>query len=190
MLEHHIFDPMTGWTKRKLWEHPRLRLVVRPCEEMYSNLNARIPDAGPVVVDGIADTGAQACLWSARDFYRAGYKKQDLFEVKQRIAAANRQPLKIVGAAFLKVEANDLTTQLMAFITPDIHGLYLSQQVLTELYVIPRSFPTAGDAKIRAVAEETGFTTVAIADRAPCGCLSRKEPPPKAQQATIPRHVG
>ena len=179
VLEHHIFDPMTGWTKRKPWEHPRLRLVVRPCEEMYSNLNARIPDAGPMVVDGIADTGAQACLWSARDFYRAGYKKQDLFEVKQRIAAANRQPLKIVGAAFLKVEANDLMTQLMAFITPDIHGLYLSRQVLTELYVIPRSFPTAGDAKIRADAEETGFTTVAIADRAPCGCLSRKEPPPK-----------
>ena len=62
------------------------------------------------------------------DFYKAGYKKKDLIQVKQRIIAANRQPIEIKGAIFLSVEADSYSTHLMA--TPDIKGFYLSRQVL------------------------------------------------------------
>ena len=97
--------------------------------------------------------------------------------MKQKIAAANRQPIDIMGAVFLSVEASLLTTNLMTFLTPDVHGLYLSWQVLTELYVILMSFLTEGDAKLRAGEEETAPTVAAVADRTPCGCLPRQSPP-------------
>merc|ERR1712237_184359 len=112
-------------------------------------------------------------MWGATDFYKSGYKKQDLVKVKQRIAAANRQPIDIMGAVFLTVEANSLITNMMAFVTPDIQGLYLSRQVLTELYVIPKSFPRAGDTKPKAREGGLGPAMTVISDRAPCGCLRR-----------------
>ena len=173
ILEHHVFDSRSGWVQREAWKQPKIRLSVRPCGGIYPKLDITAPSAGPVMVNGIADTGAQACLWGVADFYEAGYKKQDLVKVKQRIAAANRHPIDIMGAVFLTVEANSLTTNMMVFVTPDIQGLYLSRQVLTELYVIPKSFPRAGDTKPKARAEEFDRVT----DRAPCGCLRRRNPP-------------
>ena len=52
--------------------------------------------------------------------------RKDLVKVKQKIAAAKRQPIEIMGAVFLSVEASLLKTNLMAFVTPDVNGLYLS----------------------------------------------------------------
>ena len=62
VLDHHIFDSRAGWVKRQAWKQPTMRLAVRPCGGIYSKLNTHTPDAGPMVVDGIADTGAQVCL--------------------------------------------------------------------------------------------------------------------------------
>ena len=177
VLDHHVFDSRAGWVRRKAWSQPMLRLSVRPCRDMYSKLNIPTPNVSSMVVDGIADTGAQVCLWSAADFHKSGYKKWDLVRVEQRVAAANSQPIEILGAVFLAVESNSLKTNLMALVTPDIHGMYLSRQVLTELYVIPRSFPRAGDAKAEPEDKEPTPTVAAVSDRAPCGCLLRREPP-------------
>ena len=136
------------------------------------------PSADPVAVNGIVDTGAQACIWGAADFYKSGYEEQNLVRVKQKVAAINRQPIDILGAVFLTVEVNSLTTNAMVFVTPDIQGLYLSRQVLTELYVIPEAFPRAGDTKPKA--RDGGPDP--MADRAPCGCLQRRNPFPKPKR--------
>ena len=97
--------------------------------------------------------------------------------MKQKIAAANRQPIKIMGEVFLSVEASLLTTNLMAFVTPDVNGLYLSWQVLNELYVIPKLFPMAGNAKLWAGEEETAPTVATVSNQTPCGYLPRQPPP-------------
>ncbi len=186
VLDHHIFDSRAGWVRRKAWSQPMLRLSVRPCRDMYSKLNVPTPDVNSMVVDGTADTGAQVCLWSAADFYKSGYKKRDLVKVEQRVSAANRQSMEILGAVFLALESNSLKTNLMAFVTPDIHGMYLSRQVLTELYVIPRSFPRAGDAKVEPEDKESTPTVAAVSDRAPCGCLLRREPPARPSKLPFP----
>ena len=186
VLDHHVFDSRAGWVRRKAWSQPMLRLSVRPCRDMYSKLNIPTPNVSSMVVDGIADTGAQVCLWSAADFHKSGYKKRDLVRVEQRVAAANSQPIEILGAVFLAVESNSLKTNLMAFVTPDIHGMYLSRQVLTELYVIPRSFPRAGDAKAEPEDKEPTPTVAAVSDRAPCGCLLRREPPARPSKLPFP----
>ena len=78
VLHHHIFYSRTGWVRRKAWKQPTLWLSVWPCKDMYSKLNTHTPDVGPMVVDGVADTGAQVCLWSATDFYKSGYKNKTL----------------------------------------------------------------------------------------------------------------
>ena len=75
VLDHHVFDSRIGWVRRKAWKQPTLWLSVRPCGDMYSKLNTHTPDVGAMVVDGVADTGAQVCLWSVTDFYKSGYKK-------------------------------------------------------------------------------------------------------------------
>ena len=144
---------------------------------MYSKLNQKVPTVESTVVDGVADTSAQVCLWSLSDYYKAGYKKKELIKVKQKIAAANRQPIEIMGAVFLSVEANSFRTNLMAFVTPDINGLYLSRQVLTELYVIPKSFPTAGDAKCGIDDKGIASEIATVVNHPSCGCLPRKPPP-------------
>ncbi len=178
VLDHHIFDPKTGWVKERAWRHPTLRLIARPCQEMYSKLDTHCPKAVAMIVHGIADTGAQICLWSAADCYESGYKESDLIMVKQKISAVNRQPIGILGAVFLAVEAGAYATSLMALVTPEVEGLYLSRQVLTALYVIPKSFPTAGDAKVREGEEGTVSTVASTASIwAPCGCLQRQAPP-------------
>ena len=189
VLDHHIFDSKAGWVKRNAWKQPTLRLISRPCNEMYSKLGHKVPTAESTVVDGVADTGAQVCLWSLSDYYKAGYKKKELIKVKQKIAAANRQPIEILGAVFLSVEANSFRTNLMAFVTPDINGLYLSRQVLTELYVIPKSFPTAGDAKCSMKDQERATEVSAVVNHPSCGCLPRKPPPERPATIPIPCNI-
>lgn len=189
VLDHHIFDSTAGWVRRSAWKQPTLRLTSRPCIEMYSKLKSTIPTVVSTVIDGIADTGAQVCLWSLSDFYKAGYKKKELIKVKQKIAAANREPIEIVGAVFLSVESNSFKTNLMAFVTPDINGFYLSRQVLTELYVIPKSFPTAGDAKPGTNVKEEVHDVSAVIDNPSCGCLPRQPPPERPAKIPFPCNI-
>ena len=178
VLDHHIFDPKIGWVKERAWKQPTLQLIARPCQEMYSKLDTHCPKAVAMIIHGVADTGAQICVWSAADFYAAGYKESDLTMVKHEISAVNRQPIDILGAVFLAVEAGTYATSFMALVTPEVEGLYLSRQVLTALCVIPKSFPTAGDAQIREVEEESVSTVASTGvTRAPCGCLQRQAPP-------------
>ena len=183
IIDHHIFDNDAGWQRRRAWKQPTLRMKARPCAEMYSQLNKETPDIEKVVVDGVADTGAQTCLWSMSEFYKAGYKKKDLIQVKQRIVAANRQPIEIKGAVFLTVEADSFSTNLMAYVTPDIQGFYLSRQVLTALHVIPPTFPRAGDALDD---RKDGVSVNACVNQVECGCLPRTAPPSRPSRLPFP----
>ena len=88
-----------------------------------------MPKVAKTTVDGVADTGAQICLWGLSAFHKAGFKKSQLVRVKQRIVAANRQPVDISGAVFLKLEAGSYCANVMVFVTPDVNGLYISRQV-------------------------------------------------------------
>ena len=190
VLDHHTFDPESGWVKEIAWKQPALQLSIRPCQSIYAKLGLHTLRATPTKVDGIADTGAQVCLWSAADFYKAGYKRRDLVKVRQQAAAINRQPIRILGAVFLAVEAESIGTNLMALVTPEIRGLYLSRQVLTALCVIPRSFPTAGDARNGVDKRETVPTAAPIASKwAPCDCILRQAPPSRPNELPLPAKV-
>ena len=146
-LDHHIFDYGFGWLKGRVWK--------RPSGDIYSKPRIHATDVVTMRVDGIADTGAQVSLWCAVDFYKSEYKKKNLINVKKKIAAINSQPIEVMGAVFLAVRRNSCETNLVAFMTPEIQGLYLSRQALAVLLIIPNLFPTAEDAKTRAEEEGT-----------------------------------
>ena len=185
VVENHIFTNMVGWIKREAWKQPMLKLKASPCSSMYARLSVQVPDVKKTDVEGIADTGAQICLWGLASFYKAGFKKVHLIKVKQRIVAANRQPVDIAGAIFLSVGDAKFKTNVMVYVTPDVNGLYLSRQALTELMVVPKTFPRLGDAAPK-VADRLIKSTVnngvevgasSVPNKVPCGCLQRTEPP-------------
>ena len=74
----------------------------------------------------------------------------------------NSQPIEILGAVFLTAEVKSVETNLVAFVTPEIHGPYRPRQALMSLNVTPKSFPMTGDAKIRVEKEETDERSGAI----------------------------
>ena len=169
---------MIGWIKRAAWKQPQLKLQVSPCLSMYSKLNTEPPRVSKTWVDGVADTGAQICLWGLSAFYKAGFKKSHLIRVKQRIVAANRQPVTISGAVFLRLEAGCYSAHVMVYVTPEVSGFYISRQALTLLKVISKSFPCPGDADPKPAKVEK-LDTAAGADDVLCGCLPRTQPPKK-----------
>ena len=113
---------------------------------MYDDLQICPPPISTLIsLEGVADTGAQSCLWSLRQFYKCGFKKNHLVPVKLKMEAANRESIKISGAIFLTITASGKVMHAMVYVSPDVQGLYLSKHCLEELGCISRSFPCAGE---------------------------------------------
>ena len=196
VLSHHIFDSANGWRQRSADKQPMLKVRIEPCRDMYEELEISYPSVKGSVIEGIADTGAQSCLWGLSQFYKCGFKKHQLIPVKQRMQAANRECIDIRGALFLTVKASDQVTHVMVYVSPDVQGMYFSKQCLKELGVISEKFPCAGEmSNISAVGQYTpdnlshsGSGTgenvgqVCANSTAVCGCLLRQSPPTRPSQ--------
>jgi hypothetical protein len=76
VLDHHIFTD-EGWKKAALLSHPTLRLRISTLGEDYDHLNLNPAKISPKHVDVIADSGAQSCLWSRREFLQSGFNLCD-----------------------------------------------------------------------------------------------------------------
>ena len=181
VLSHHIFEDGRGWMQKSAESQPMLKLNLSPCEEMYSKLDIGTPSVADAQVEGLADTGAQSCLWGMKEFYKCGFKRGDLVPVKHSMVVANREQLDIKGALFLEVRAADQIANVMVYVSPDVRGFYMSRQCLKQLGVISRNFPLPGEMLSRS--ENAGVHSFAeggevIAD---CGCLKRTKPPKRPE---------
>ena len=162
VLDHHIFDDYMGWTKRRSAEQPTLRLKMEVDKADYEALDLPCPKILSGSASGVTDTGVQSCLWSLTDFYRCGFKKSDLLPVKQRLWVANRQPIDIAGAIFLRLSGVGKdgvlrVAPVMVYVSKDTKNFYLSRQALVALGVIPgeaRSAMESGEANIWGPDEE------------------------------------
>lgn len=102
-----------------------------------------------VMVDGIADTGAQSNLWGLREFVNKGFKVKDLRPVEQRIKAANDNPLNIIGAFMGHFSAatpdnSSPTCQSIVYVSDSVSDFYLSYDTMKSLGIINQTFPTIG----------------------------------------------
>ena len=119
-LYHHAGDPISGWTKKRIRQQPALQPWIRPCQVAYSRSNVQTPKVALVMVDGSADTRAQARLWSAADFHRSDYKERDLVRVKQQVVATSGQLIEILEAISPTAQANSVEMTLMVWVIPEI----------------------------------------------------------------------
>ena len=81
-LEHQVYDfdqNMSGWRTAKAEEHPYIDVEIGVAEKDYRSLNITCPQATNVVMKGVADAGAQVCLFPRRDLHKLGMTRGDLF---------------------------------------------------------------------------------------------------------------
>ena len=93
VLDHHIFDDYLGWTQTRAQAQPSLNVNVRVEPDDYRSLGLPCPTVKTASSSLVSDSGAQSCLWGWTDFLRCGFRKKDLLPVKQKLWAANRQPI-------------------------------------------------------------------------------------------------
>ena len=205
-LDHHVFVPGSNcWKRSNSMPQPLVRLCLEVETEDYQQFDLAPPKIPVAFINGVADTGAQSCLMGTRIFYQCGFKKKDLIPVKCRMAAANREPLTILGAILVRLYAaegkKNVHTGAMVYITPDTDKFYLSREVLGDMKIINDKFPVIPEEPIvssvssipstinlesaSGVTSPPSTTATKIpptGSYAPCGCRNRTKPPERPEK--------
>lgn len=189
VLENHIFTP-AGWERASSLSHPCLRVRLTTDADDYNQLGVPQPVIAAKHIDVIADSGAQSCLWSRKEFLASGFSMHDLIPVRHMMKAANRAPITIDGAVLLRLRGKSTAGEyveaaVMVYISPEARSFFLSKEAMVQLGVIPANFPQIGSAILNtvngSVTEAASLGTAResepLPDRADCGCLRRTQPP-------------
>ena len=191
-LGHHIFTP-EGWQRVSSISHPTLRLRLTTSEEDYTRFGLNLPKIAPKHVDVVTDSGAQSCLMPRKMFHQCGFAEKDLIPVRHLMKAANRAPISIDGAIFLRLSGSDpggeiVEAAVMAYVSPDANNFYLSREAMIQLRIIDESFPQVGatpSKEFSASATSMENESVANGSLAECGCLKREPPPSRPAELPI-----
>ena len=127
----------------------RLDLNISVNRGDYKSFGLRSPSVRPSRIRGMMDTGAQSCLWSLNDFLAAGFAMSDLVPVTMDLEAANKSPITIEGAVFLRLSGSSPTNETrscatMVYVSRQARGFFLSMEAMIDLGIISRDFPTIG----------------------------------------------
>ena len=191
-LGHHIFTP-EGWQRVSSLSHPSLRLRLTTSEEDYKKFGLSLPKISPKHVDVVTDSGAQSVLMPRKLFHQCGFAEKDLIPVKHIMKAANRAPIVIDGAIFLRLSGSNSSGEsveaaVMAYVSPDANNFYLSREAMIQLRIIDESFPRVGAApskEVSSFAASVEKETVENSNLAECGCLKRESPPSRPAELPV-----
>ena len=97
----------------------------------------------------LTDSGAQSNLWSYEECIAAGFQHQDLIPVSLDLEAANKSPIKIEGALFIRLSGKSpsgkkISCAAMVYVSCQAQGFYLSMESMMDLGIISRDFPCVG----------------------------------------------
>ena len=154
LINHHIFDPMRKtWRSQDPQPQPTIRVKVFTRREDSLFFGKQCPSVPVSFLDAITDTGAQSCLMGSKLFYRCGFKKRDLIPVKNKMVAANREPITILGAICLRISGSSETNckteaAALVYISPDTDKFYISRETMKDLKMINGSFPDIPNADV------------------------------------------
>ena len=151
ILRNKIFDNELGWQTARRQHHPRLRLRVTTLEADYKFFEIPYPKIAPTYVDVVTDSGAMSCLWGYKPFIRSGFKDTDLIRVDHGMCAANKVPIRIIGAIILRLSGESVSGEkyecaVMVFISAETDDFFLSKEAMQQLAIIPKDFPRIGAA--------------------------------------------
>ncbi len=132
-------------------------------------------------VEALADTGAQVCTAGPDLLQVLGMDESLLITTNMSVRGLTQSSVTLLGAAFLEISAQGISTRQIVYIAREARCLILSETALKCLGVLPPEFPKVGmfldPARVQ-VAVGTSHV------RNKCGCLLRTEVPPMPD--TIP----
>ena len=177
-LDHYVFDCLSGWKESKSLKHPTIQLKASIDKQAYTQMKIKCPKQNYCTVNVVTDTGAQSCLWDLSSYLKHGFKKSNLIPVKRKMVAANREQIKITGAIFMELRANDVKGKLhvakeMVYISPCTDRFFLSRNACVKLGIISRDFPRIG-ATIESCTVHEELQT--------CDCIPRTPPPDRPKE--------
>ncbi len=174
-LSHHVFSN-GKWTRKSAPSHPAVDLVAFTDQVDYNYFGFENPNAGNIHIKAIVDSGAQCCVWSWRECQKAGFTREKLIPVRQKLNAVSKNSIRIYGAVILRMYGttsgiNDCQPAVaIVYVSPDVTGFYLSNEAMKQLLIVPESFPAVG-----------GAMDVGALHNAPkvnsCVCPQRTPPP-------------
>lgn len=198
-IDHHLYDEMTDrWAMRRSQPQPTINLKVRTVAADYKALGIdAIPPNRTSIIPAVADTGCQSCLAGIRVIQQLGLGHADLVPVKMKMSAANRSGIRILGAVILRYSGADrrgriAETRQVTYVTDESDKLFLSQAACAALGMIPRDFPSVGEAQDVHPGEENlpdSLDANTMGDSNPpasCGCPRRERPPPPPSSLPFP----
>ena len=139
---------------------------------------------------GIADSGAQTNLWGLDGFKEAGFELSDLKPVVVKIRAANKNPIKILGAfdavfKGISPKGKILTCASTIYVSDMVTGFFLSYDTMVDLLILSRKFPTIGECpqgRESCVATNQSLPDecpTVCTEGTPCECPQRSSVPPR-----------
>jgi len=176
--------------------HPIIRISVSMDSSWCHNKHAPI-------VSAIADTGAQANVWSLRQFLAAGFNRSILIPAPD-LVAANHSGIKIVGAFFavieeLGIDGHKVQCHAMVYISNDVSSFYFSQETLANVGVLSSKFSSIGEHRVPHAQDNASITSPGHPIRsitngcaspnhlaATCACPQRSAVPPIPQELPFP----
>ena len=186
VLDHHIFT-RDGWVRANTLKHPTLRLRMVTVQEDYIKFGFPFPKIAPKYIDVVADSGAQSCLCSRKQYLNSGFSMKDLIPVTHNMKAANSAQIYIEGAFLIRLSGKATNNKIceatvMVYVSVHAHSFFLSKEAMVQLGIITSSFPQIGSIDHNIVSTEPKNVVMCIEDasisgRAECGCPRRKPPP-------------
>ena len=173
-LSHHVF--VNGrWIRKPAPSHPAVELVANTDQADYDFFGFQNPEILRVAIKAIVDSGAQCCVWSWKECQQAGFTREHLIPVRQKLNAVSKNTIRIYGAVVLRLcgrfDGLDDSQEAAAivYVSPDVTGFYLSNEVMKQLSIVPDTFPSVGGATHGALHN--------ISELEPCTCPQRTAPP-------------
>ena len=150
VLKHHIFEN-GEWKSHVAQPHPTVSVTVYIDGEDYNNFHIKPPLPLSSNVEAVVDSGAQCCVWGWSECQKAGYRRNDLISVQQKLNGVSKSKLTIYGALLLRLHGTSNSGEYydaaaVVYISPDIQRFYMSQTVMKQLGIVPSNFPSIGGA--------------------------------------------
>ena len=152
-LDHHVFSN-DRWVKRQSLPQPTRHLLVKLIPDDYNQLKiARRPRAAQCNIDGMPDTGCQCCLAGTHILRQLGLSRTDLIPVSQRMQAANKSRIHLLGAIIVEISLPDTKakSKQMVYVTPSVTRLFLSRETCSDLGLISPRFPSTTTAEASSI---------------------------------------
>lgn len=171
LVPHHEWDGW-GFIRKEPQRHPEVKVKVSVCREAYKQLGIKEPrrDRPQNRVAAMPDTGAMMCLVGMNIMHSMGLRESDLVDVDMQVNAANNRTIPLLGGIFLDLELNGQSSKQLAYVTNEVHCLFLSQKACRDLSIVGDQFPNQV-AKCTAIDDENES-----GER--CMCPKRQLPPP------------